>query len=154
MSTAGGRIFRCGDKVMQIRNNYEIEWQRFGVEGNGIFNGEIGIVVDVSNDEITVNFDDKLTKYSMAMLIDLEHSYAITVHKSQGSEYPIVIIPLSQYAPMLLTRNLLYTAITRAEQTVILVGDKNILYQMVDNNAQIIRNTALEEFLRHEKKAF
>lgn len=153
ITTSAGRTFRTGDKVMQIRNDYDIEWERYGEDGTGIFNGEIGVIEEADSDEgILVNFDGKKVRYETSMLEELEHAYAITVHKSQGSEYPIVIIPLSQYAPMLLTRNLLYTAITRAENMVIVIGKKEIFYRMIDNNEQVRRNTGLEAFLRQENE--
>ena len=153
ITTSSGRTFRTGDKVMQIRNDYDIEWERYGEDGTGIFNGEIGVIEEADSDEgILVNFDGKKVSYETSMLEELEHAYAITVHKSQGSEYPIVIIPLSQYAPMLLTRNLLYTAITRAENMVIVIGKKEIFYRMIDNNEQVRRNTGLEAFLRQENE--
>ncbi|MBR2295871.1 MAG: ATP-binding domain-containing protein, partial [Clostridia bacterium] len=93
-------------------------------------------------------FDGKVVKYDFTSLEEIEHAYAITVHKSQGSEYPIVIIPMTKSAPMLLTRNLIYTAITRAEKMVILIGDKDVFCRMVENDRQIIRNTGLCLFLR------
>lgn len=145
------RVLREGDKVMQIRNNYDIVWSRVGDEssGNGIFNGDIGTVEEIceSGGYMTVIFDDRRVEYEFSLLEDLEHAYAITVHKSQGSEYPIVIIPMCSAAPLLLTRNLFYTAITRAQSMVILVGREEIVSQMVENNRQSMRYTGLENIL-------
>lgn len=136
---------REGDKVMQIKNNYDIEWNKNGTQGFGIFNGDIGVIkkIDLSEELITVDFEDKICEYDYTMLDELELAYAITVHKSQGSEYPIVIIPLYRYTPKLLTRNLLYTAITRAQSIVILVGNGEVAKAMVDNNRQTKRYTGL-----------
>ncbi len=136
---------REGDKVMQIKNNYDIEWNKNGSQGFGIFNGDIGVIkkIDLSEELITVDFEDKICEYDYAMLDELELAYAITVHKSQGSEYPIVIMPLYRYTPKLLTRNLLYTAITRAQSIVILVGNGEVAKAMVDNNRQTKRYTGL-----------
>ena len=146
-----GKIFREGDRVMQTRNNYEIVWERCfdGKEGNGIFNGDIGVIekIDSRENEMTVLFDDRRVIYDFSLLEDLEHAYAITVHKSQGSEYPIVIIPLGSAAHMLLTRNLLYTAITRGQNIVILVGREEIVEEMVENNRQSMRYTGLGRWL-------
>lgn len=136
---------REGDKVMQIKNNYDIEWNKNGSQGFGIFNGDIGVIkkIDLSEELITVDFEDKICEYDYTMLDELELAYAITVHKSQGSEYPIVIMPLYRYTPKLLTRNLLYTAITRAQSIVILVGNGEVAKAMVDNNRQTKRYTGL-----------
>lgn len=136
---------REGDKVMQIKNNYDIEWNKNGTQGFGIFNGDIGVIkkIDLSEELITVDFEDKICEYDYTMLDELELAYAITVHKSQGSEYPIVIMPLYRYTPKLLTRNLLYTAITRAQSIVILVGNGEVAKAMADNNRQTKRYTGL-----------
>lgn len=136
---------REGDKVMQIKNNYDIEWNKNGTQGFGIFNGDIGVIkkIDLSEELITVDFEDKICEYDYTMLDELELAYAITVHKSQGSEYPIVIMPLYRYTPKLLTRNMLYTAITRAQSIVILVGNGEVAKAMVDNNRQTKRYTGL-----------
>ncbi len=141
--------FRVGDRVMQIKNNYDIEWEsgtgRDRTAGSGVFNGDIGTVVaiDPADGEMTVSFDDREAVYTGEMLDELEHAWAITVHKSQGSEYPFVIIPMYGAPPPLLTRNLLYTAITRAERMVILVGRDSVVRTMVDNNRQSMRYTGL-----------
>ncbi len=143
-------VYRVGDRVMQIRNNYDVQWQRESGEGNGIFNGDIGVILDIDlhNSEMGIVFDDRKTLYNFDLLDDLELAYAITVHKSQGSEYPIVIIPAYNAPPMLLTRNLLYTAVTRAQKMVIIVGYKNIIESMVSNNRQVMRYTGLVHRLR------
>lgn len=142
--------FRTGDRVMQIRNNYELEWERGGVGGRGVFNGDIGVIrkISKSGSYMEVEFDDRLVVYNFSLLDDLEHAYAITVHKSQGSEYPIVIMPACSAPPMLLTRNLLYTAITRAQRMVIIVGREDIVAAMVSNNRTTMRYTGLVERIR------
>ena len=141
------RIFREGDRVMQTRNNYDIAWVREydGKEGNGIFNGDIGIIesIEVAEREMTVIFDDRRVVYDFSLLEDLEHAYAITVHKSQGSEYPMVVMPMCTASQMLHTRNLFYTAVTRAQSMVILVGREDIIKEMVDNNRRSMRYTGL-----------
>ncbi len=138
-------LFREGDKVMQTANNYEIEWEKGGVEGLGIFNGDIGFIeqINPTDEKITVRFDDRLAKYSYENAAELELAYAITVHKSQGSEYPVIIIPSYNCPPMLMTRNLLYTAVTRAKRMVILVGRSDVPQRMVANNAEVLRYTTL-----------
>ena len=141
--------FRVGDRVMQTKNNYDIEWESGdGVDqsiGSGVFNGDIGTIVfiDTAEREMVVRFDDKEATYSGEMLDELEHAWAVTVHKSQGSEYPFVIVPMYAAPPLLLTRNLLYTAVTRARRMVILVGREDIVRTMVDNNRQSMRYTGL-----------
>ena len=139
-------VFREGDRVMQTKNNYDIEWERSdGKRGNGIFNGDIGTIceIDFSNQVMDILFEDKTVKYDFSILEELEHAYAITVHKSQGSEYPIVIIPMYRAPEMLLTRNMLYTAVTRAQKMVILVGRYDVVETMVNNNRQALRYTGL-----------
>lgn len=145
--TSHGTIFREGDRVMQIANNYEIEWEKNGVTGVGLFNGDIGVIesIDLSDERVIIRFDDKRAEYSYDMLEELELAYAITVHKSQGSEYPVVIIPMYYCAPMLMARNLFYTAVTRAKEMVILVGRTDIPGKMIENNRQIMRFTALKD---------
>ncbi len=146
------RILRVGDKVMQTRNNYLNDWSKEGGEGGrGIYNGDVGVIMGIGDSAermITVDFDGRVADLEFAQAEELEHAFAITVHKSQGSEYPIVIIPLTRSAPMLLTRNLIYTAITRASNMVILIGSKGTLEYMVENDKQIVRNTGLCRFLR------
>lgn len=145
-----GITFREGDKVMQTVNNYDIEWEKNGYTGMGIFNGDIGVIeaINTLKSEMLIRFDDKLVKYDFELLDDLELAYAITVHKSQGSEYPVVIIPMYRCAPMLMTRNLFYTAITRARRMVILVGRSDIPARMVDNNREVLRYTTLIHRIR------
>ncbi len=142
--------FREGDRVMQVVNDYEIEWKKNGIDGIGIFNGDIGVIEDInSHDEyMNIRFDDRLVHYDFERLDELELAYAITVHKSQGSEYPVVIIPMYSCPPMLMTRNLLYTAVTRARQMVILVGRSDIPARMVANNREVQRYTTLTARLR------
>ncbi len=145
------RIFREGDRVMQTRNNYEILWNRAFDDkyGSGIFNGDIGVIEEIRVDdrEMVILFDDRRVLYEFSLLEDLEHAYAVTVHKSQGSEYPIVILPMGSAPSMLLSRNLLYTAVTRAQTMVVLVGREEIIRQMVENYRQAIRYTGLCHWL-------
>ena len=141
--------YREGDKVMQIKNDYNIEWHKDDRDGIGIFNGDIGTIIQInpSAETVTINFDDRIATYDFAIMDEVELGYAITVHKSQGSEYPVVIIPIYSYSSRLLTRNLLYTAVTRAQKMVILVGDEEVIRRMVDNNRQMLRYTSLKELL-------
>ncbi len=147
-------VFREGDRVMQTRNNYDINWFRDsdGKDGYGIFNGDIGVIqhIDIQNSCMEILFDDKVVNYDLTLLDDIEHAYAITVHKSQGSEYGTVIIPMCSAAHMLHTRNLLYTAVTRAQRMVILVGRADIIKLMVDNDHQSMRYTGLAQRLRSD----
>jgi exodeoxyribonuclease V alpha subunit len=142
-----GLIFREGDRVMQTVNNYDIEWEKNGVQGLGLFNGDIGVIEEINEkrEKLRIRFDDRVAEYGFDMLEELELAYAITVHKSQGSEYPVVIIPMYACAPMLMARNLLYTAVTRAKSMVILVGRSDIPRKMTENNRQILRYTALKD---------
>ncbi len=144
--------FRVGDKVMQTRNNYQMEWRvpgNFGMaidQGTGIFNGDFGVIeaIDVKLSEMKIRFDDdRLVFYPFADLDDLEPAYAITVHKSQGSEYPAVILPLMSGPQSLFYRNLLYTAITRARKTVVILGSRQTLQSMIDNTHESTRYTGL-----------
>ena len=142
--------FREGDRVMQIRNNYDLEWEKpDGTMGCGVFNGDIGVIerINPGAENLEIRFDDRHVVYEFNLLDELEMAYAITVHKSQGSEYPIVILPMGSAAPMLLSRNLLYTAVTRAQSMVILVGREGILRTMVENNRQSMRYTGLVQWL-------
>lgn len=144
----GERLFREGDKVMQIKNNYQLEWKRLDdfTDGQGIFNGDSGFIQNIDPDfnEITVLYEEnKFVKYDFTQLDELELAYAVTVHKSQGSEFPVVIMPVSWFPPMLATRNLLYTAITRAKEAVILVGSEDKMQAMVDNNRIVERYSGL-----------
>lgn len=141
-------IFRQGDRVMQTKNNYDLEWTRDdGKTGNGVFNGDIGFIYDIDFTEqsMEIIFDDKSVRYDFTYLEELDLAYAITVHKSQGSEYPIVIIPAYRAPEMLLTRNMLYTAVTRAQSMVIIVGEREIISTMVQNNRQSLRYTGLSK---------
>ena len=144
----GERTFLIGDRVMQIKNNYDIYWERKNKEnGTGIFNGELGTIskIDDITKQIEIKFDDEKTAwYEYNELEQLEHSYSITIHKSQGSEFDVVIMCLPQAAPMLLTRNLLYTGITRARKLLIVLGTKKTVEYMIQNTETKKRNTGLE----------
>ncbi len=142
-----GTLFREGDRVMQIANNYDIEWEKYGISGTGLFNGDIGVIEAINHQEstMTISFDERVAEYSFELLDELELAYAITVHKSQGSEYHVVIIPMYYCAPMLMSRNLFYTAVTRAKKMVILVGRSDIPSKMVNNNSEILRYTTLKD---------
>ncbi len=149
----GDRVFREGDKVMQIKNNYQIEWKEYSdynvvVEsGTGVFNGDMGVVtmIDVVTKTLRVMFDDnRSVDYQFSQLDELEHAYAVTVHKSQGSEYPAVVITLLRTPAPLMIRNILYTAVTRAKKCVVIVGDKDVFYRMVDNEEIDKRNSSLD----------
>ena len=143
-------IFRVGDKVMQNKNNYTLPWKKEGeADGEGVFNGDIGIIKSISykDETVTVDYDGRIAQYDFTMLDEIELAYAITVHKSQGSEYPIIVIPLYKTSPKLLTRNLLYTAVTRAKNIVVLVGIPEIINSMIDNNKQSKRYTGLRYLL-------
>jgi len=145
-------IFREGDKVMQIKNNYNLSWKilnesgKIAADGAGVYNGDMGVIkeIDTLAETITVEFDDKrIAVYEFSALDELELSYAVTIHKSQGSEYPVVIIPLHSGPQMLMSRNLLYTAVTRAKKFVIVVGMKSSVNKMVANDREIGRNSGL-----------
>jgi exodeoxyribonuclease V alpha subunit len=148
----GAVTFREGDRVMQIRNNYDILWQNKAKteSGVGIYNGDIGVVeaIDNESETITINFDGRIATFGFDALMELEHAWAITVHKAQGSEYRAVILALSPGSQMLLTRGVLYTAVTRAKELLIMVGDDQTAYQMIDNFRQSKRYTALRVRLR------
>ena len=147
--------FREGDRVMQIRNNYDLEWERMdGSGGCGIFNGDIGVIEEIKKGDecMRIRFEDRYVDYDFSLLEELEMAYAITVHKSQGSEYPIVILPLGSVPYMLLSRNLLYTAVTRAQCIVIVVGREDALRTMVENNRQAMRYTGLTYWLKERKE--
>lgn len=145
----GARIFREGDKVMQSRNNYDIVWSRGDGDGAGIFNGDIGRIrrINMQGEYLLIDFDDRTCEYDFSLLEDLELAYAITTHKSQGSEYKFVLIPSFDAAMPLMTRNLLYTAVTRAREMVCLVGEQRVLASMVDNVHRPTRHTALPSLL-------
>ena len=148
----GDAVFREGDRVMQIRNNYDILWKsENGTEtGTGMFNGDVGTIksIDMDEETMTVCFDGKTASYGFDALIELEHAWAVTVHKAQGSEYRAVILALGQGSKMLMTRDVLYTAVTRAKKLLIIVGDDQTAYQMIDNYRQSRRYTALRVRLR------
>jgi len=149
-----GTIFRRGDKVMQVRNNYDLAWRRDDEEGEGVFNGDIGYVlaVDARERTLVVEFDDgRVAEYDESLLEDLELAYCMSVHKSQGSEFDAVVMPLISGPPMLMTRNLLYTAVTRAKRLVVLVGREGCVRAMVDNNHISRRYSALDVRLRGER---
>lgn len=145
----GDSIFREGDRIMQIKNNYEIYWeknQKSFESGSGIFNGEFGTIqkIDEKEKNIQIKFDDdKIAWYAFSELEQIEHAYSITVHKAQGSEFDVVIMVIAPSAPMLLTRNLLYTGMTRAKKLLIMVGNKNVLEFMIQNADNKKRNTGL-----------
>ena len=152
----GTKVFKSGDKVMQIKNNYEIEWRKIsyigvtGEKGTGVFNGDVGKIISIDNlrDEIKVLFDDgKEVVYETNMLDELELAYAITIHKSQGSEYKAVIIPALDIPMLLANRNLLYTGITRAKELIVLVGSKDVIYNMVRNDTDEKRYSSLKDQL-------
>lgn len=154
-------VFRTGDKVMQIKNNYKLEWEvrnekGFQVDkGEGAFNGDMGVIVDISNftEEVTVEFDDKrVARYPFASLDELELAYAITIHKSQGSEYPVVVMPILQGPPVLFNRNLLYTAVTRAKQSVSIIGSKSKVLDMIRNVRELKRYTSLTQRIIEAKQ--
>ncbi len=142
---------------MQVKNNYQLEWQIRGSHGGvadtgtGVFNGDIGIIREINtfSEELTVEFDEgRMVDYSFRSLEELELAYAITIHKSQGSEYPAVVIPVHSGPRMLMTRNLIYTAVTRARQCVCLVGIPEMFQMMVDNETEQRRYTGLKERIR------
>lgn len=152
---AGSRCFREGDKIMQIRNNYDLLWTRTDSEGNqtdgsGVFNGDIGRIrhINPQGETLLIDFDDRVCEYDFSLLEDIELAYAITTHKSQGSEYRFVLIPSFEAAYPLMTRNLLYTAVTRAREMVCIVGEQPVLSVMVGNDRKPVRYTALPGILR------
>ena len=150
-----GTVFRVGDRIMQTKNDYSVEWtDPFENTGFGVFNGDVGSLysIDAENAEAVVSFDERTCKYELSSFDEVDHAYAITVHKSQGSEYPIVVIPVYNCPPMLKTRNLLYTAITRASKMVILVGRREVLAEMIMNDRKGVRCTGLLSMLRSEAK--
>ena len=155
----GNTIFRQGDRVMQVKNNYDIYWEKHEKEsefGSGIFNGEFGTIMDINEEEkqLQVKYDDgKIAWYEFQDLEELEHSYAITVHKSQGSEFDVVILPITASSPLLLTRNLLYTAITRAKKLLIVIGENKIIENMIANFDSKKRNTGLKYKLLNYKNS-
>lgn len=149
------RIFRVGDKVMQTVNNYDQEWEKYNefgypTYGSGVFNGDMGYIEDINTEvnEVYVLFDDgRRVCYSYAELDELVLSYAITIHKSQGSEFPVVIIPIMGGSPLLMNKNLLYTAVTRAKKVVVLIGKQTNVFYMINNKSSAVRNTMLKTLL-------
>ena len=159
----GGRIFRVGDKVMQVKNNYQLEWEvqtKYGLtvdSGQGIFNGDMGVISAISryDETIEVEYDEhRKVKYPFEMAEELELAYAITVHKSQGSEYPAVIIPLLPGPRLLYTRNLLYTAVTRAKKCLTIVGSESVFQEMIQNESEQRRYTSLAERIQEFTEEF
>ena len=155
----GGTIFREGDKVMQTKNNYQLEWEirsKYGLcidKGTGIFNGDMGIIEEINDfaETMTVSFDEgRMVEYPYKLLDELELAYAVTIHKSQGSEYPAVVIPLLSGPRMLMNRNLLYTAVTRAKKCVTIVGNDITFNQMIENNSQLKRYSGLRDRLTED----
>ena len=147
-------IYRVGDKVMQVKNNYQMEWEirsQYGIpmeSGMGVFNGDMGIIREINEfaETLTVEFDEgRMVEYGFKQLEELELAYAITIHKSQGSEYPAVVIPVHSGPRMLMTRNLIYTAVTRARTCVCLVGIPETFQAMVDNEMEQRRYSGLKD---------
>ena len=153
----GQRLFREGDKVMQVKNNYQLEWEILGRykipvdKGVGVFNGDTGIMTEINEfaETATVEFEDgRQAQYSFKQLEELELAYAVTIHKSQGSEYPAVILPILSGPRMLMNRNLLYTAVTRARKCVTVVGSENTFAEMIRNEKQQQRYSSLDKRIR------
>ena len=152
----GEVIYRCNDKVMQIKNNYNVDWKMklpngTYSKGKGVFNGDTGFISEINNEEqtMTVEFEDaKIIEYDFTNLDELSLSYAVTIHKSQGSEYDVVILPLLNSNPLLFTRNLLYTAVTRAKKLVVIIGDEKTIDKMIDNDLIYNRYSGLSIAIR------
>lgn len=154
---AGETLFREQDKVMQIKNNYQLEWEvvsKYGIpidKGSGIFNGDIGIIRQINEyaHEVVVEYDEhRQVTYAFAQLDEIELAYAVTIHKSQGSEYPAVIMPLLTGPKMLFNRNLLYTGVTRAKNCVTILGSRQTVEEMIENDHQNRRYTGLADRIR------
>jgi exodeoxyribonuclease V alpha subunit len=142
---------------MQIRNNYDVYWE--GIDGknygSGVYNGDLGIINKITDDYIEVIFDEeKIVRYESSILEELEHAYAITIHKSQGGEFPLVVMPITSGPPMLYTRNLLYTGVTRAKNMLIIIGKESVVSHMIRNNETKLRNTGLVYKLSKYKEVF
>ncbi len=152
---SGESVFREGDRVMQIKNNYDLAWENSntGETGNGVFNGDMGFIEEVDNisKRISVIYDERRVNYNFDMLDELENAYAVTVHKSQGSEFDVVVMPVYNAAPMLMKRNLLYTALTRAKKFVVLVGSLDAINLMVASKGEDKRFTAIKWMIANEK---
>lgn len=144
--------FRMCDKVMQIKNDYDVAWKKGAEKGLGIFNGDIGIITDVDahNGVLTIDFDGRIAIYTTEMLNKLEHAYAVTIHKSQGSEYKAVVMPLTGVSDNLLYRNLLYTGITRAKENIILIGSRGVVGRMVENDRKTLRYSCMKRLLEEK----
>ena len=150
-----GHLFREGDRVMQVRNNYLIRWKRFDggneIWGDGVFNGDMGFITEIDKEGqlLKVYFDDdRIVEYDFTTLDELEPAYAVTIHKSQGSEFPVVVIPMYPGPPVLMTRNLLYTAVTRAKERVVLVGNGEVFSGMINNVREVLRYSGFKEKLQ------
>ena len=145
----GSTLFRTGDKIMQTKNDYDVEWRKGAELSHGIFNGDIGIIrrADKVNNKLDIDFDGRAATYDIEMMNRIEHAYAVTIHKSQGSEYPAVIIPLPNGMDRLSYRNLLYTAVTRAKKTLILIGSVSKVRSMVANVSRNQRYSCLQPML-------
>lgn len=159
----GNSLFREGDKVMQIKNNYQLEWEivsKYNIpidKGLGVFNGDIGTIlsIDTVNREMCVEFDDRRkVNYTYENLEELELAYAITIHKSQGSEYPAVVLPILTGPRLLFNRNLLYTAITRAKECVTIVGSRDMVGRMIENISEYERYTSLEVAIKQMEELY
>ena len=152
----GETVYREGDRVMQIRNNYDIPWKRADglAAGTGIFNGDIGVIraIDHAMETVTIDFDDRIAEYSFDQFGELEPAYAMTVHKSQGSEYRAVVLTALGGSPYLLSRSILYTAITRARELLVIVGSEDVVAAMVHNDKQQRRYSGLKLRLEAEKE--
>jgi exodeoxyribonuclease V alpha subunit len=148
-----GVLLREGDKVMQVRNSYDIQWVKDdGEAGAGMFNGDIGRILNIERrtDTVTVRFDDRIATYSFDQARFLEPAFAVTVHKSQGSEFPAVILAVGDTPRRLCYRNLLYTAVTRARNLLVIVGNEEVIRAMVENDRRMLRYTCLKELLQGE----
>ena len=152
----GERIFRLHDRVMQTKNNYSLEGydSACGQKFKGVFNGDIGSICKILPDKLCVDFDGRIVEYSKTQLGDLELAYAITIHKSMGSEYETVIIPILMAHRILLTKNLIYTAVTRAKKRVILVGQKRALFLAIHSGRKVKRNTCLAKRILKYNQVF
>ena len=146
--------YRVGDKVMQTRNNYDILWKKDNEQGTGIFNGDIGKIISIApaSQTAVINFDGRLATYPFDLLVQVDLAYAITVHKSQGCEFEVVIMPVMGVFEKLCYRNLLYTAVTRAKKLLILIGEEEYINKMVDNNRRTGRYTCLKHMLSNRKE--
>ena len=152
--TVNGSLLREGDKVMQVRNNYDIPWEKDdGTPGEGVFNGDVGLLISINRSASTlqVRYEDRVAVYDLEQASDLELAYAVTVHKSQGNEFEAVVMPMYPGPRQLYYRNLLYTGVTRAKSKMIMVGTRRTVQTMVENNRKTLRYTALCAYLSQEK---